>query len=477
MIMFLGFMREKTIVSKNINMAALKKRLDQTWNLTDSRFLNKFGVDSQVQSIFDLVFGKLNHTMTNIMKSVVTLASLGPDLFRISGDFKNKARLQSEKANEIAGADLRISQGIKKISGRTQDVTQAFSGIEKEVTHALNKGDLSMAGFSDIQKQVSVLVDAIQVLKENSDSISSIIDVINNISDETNILSLNARIEAARSRGDGRGFKVIAEEVGNLAQQSKSATQDIQDRLNILQEKIARTVDAAGQVAQNVTGCEQQINEANVALNNVCSRFGALSGSIAEINEAAERQTEDVRQVSANVVEIKAALADQVKDADTIFGIAEQVNTVCDEMVLSTGVFHLAGHQKAGQAVEEASKEAAIRVDSKKDRDEALGLLLDRMPFAELAYVTDAAGKQVSANIYAQALADQEGLEEGYEKNWKEKMWFTIPATTGGTFISEVYRSSATKAFCFTVSVPLKEDNRFAGVLGIDINVKDMLNI
>ncbi|MGD9823355.1 methyl-accepting chemotaxis protein [Desulfobacter sp.] len=475
--MFLGFMREKTIVSKDTNMAEIKKRLDQTWDLADNHFLSKFGVDSQVQSIFSLVFNKLNHTMTNTMKSVVALASLGPDLFRISGDFKNKVRLQSEKANEIASAELRISQGIEKISNRTQDLTQAFSGIEKEVTHALNKGDLSMAGFSDIQKQVSVLVDAIQVLKENSDSISSIIDVINNISDETNILSLNARIEAARNHGDGRGFKVIAEEVGNLAHQSKSATQDIQNRLNILQEKIVRTVDAAGQVAQNVTGCEQQINEANAALNNVCSGFGALSGNLAEINEAAERQAEDVRQVSANVVEIEAALADQVKDADTIFGIAEQVNTVCDEIVLSTGVFHLAGHQKAGQAVEKASKESAIRVGSRKDRDAALARLLDRMPFAELAYVTDAAGKQVSSNIYARALADQAGLEEGYEKNWREKVWFTTPASTGDTFISEVYRSSATKAFCFTVSVPLKENDRFAGVLGIDINVKDMLNI
>lgn len=162
-----------------------------------------------------------------------------------------------------------------------------------------------MAGFSDIQKQVSVLVDAIQGLKENSESISSIIDVINNISDETNILSLNARIEAARSRGDGQGFKVIAEEVGNLAQQSKSATQDIQDRLNILKEKIARTVDAAGQVAQNVSGCEQQINEANAALNNVCSRFGSLSGSIAEINGAAERQTEDVSRCRQMLLKLK----------------------------------------------------------------------------------------------------------------------------------------------------------------------------
>lgn len=475
--MFLGLMREKTIVSKNMQMAKIKKRLDQTWDLADSHFLSQFGVDSQVQSIFSLVFGKLNHTMTNIMKSVVTLASLGPELFRISGDFKNKARLQSEKANEIAGADLRISQGIEKISSRTQDLTQEFSGIEKEVTHALNKGDLSMAVFSDIQKQVSVLVDAIQVLKENSDSISSIIDVINNISDETNILSLNARIEAARSHEDGRGFKVIAEEVGNLAHQSKSATQDIQTRLNILKEKIARTVDAAGQVAQNVTGCEQQINQANAALNNVCSRFGALSGNLAEINEAAERQAGDVRQVSANVVEIETALAGQVKDADTIFGIAEQVNTVCDDMVLSTGVFHLSGHQKAGKAVEEASKDVAIRTGSRKDRDEALVRLLDQMPFAELAYVTEATGKQLSSNIYARALADQEGLAEGYGKNWREKMWFTTPANTGATFISEVYRSSATKAFCFTVSVPLKENDRFAGVLAIDINVKDMLNI
>ena len=422
---FLGFLKDRTVVSKDANMAVLKTRLDQAWDLADPEFFSKLGVNSLVQSIFGLVFGKLNHTMTNIMKSVVALASLGPDLFRISGDFKSKARLQSEKANEISSADQRISQGIEKISGRTQNLTQTFSGIEKEVTHALDKGDLSMAGFSDIQKQVTELSDAIQVLKENSDSIGSIIDVINGISDETNILSLNARIEAARGQEDGRGFKVIAEEVGNLAHQSKNATQDIQTRLNVLQEKIARTVEAAGQVAQNVTACEQQINEANVALNNVCSHFGALAEGLAEINEAAERQTEDVRLVSANVIEIGAALADQVRDADTVFGIAQQVNTVCDETALNSGVFHLSGHRKAGQAVEDASREPSILAGSKDDRDEALARLLERMPFAELRYVTDAAGKQVSSNVYARVLRISRDLNRGMAKTGEKR--FSIP--------------------------------------------------
>lgn len=153
-------------------------------------------------------------------------------------------------------------------------VENTFLAMKVDVETAMNQGKLSMTGFNEIKSQVSILVDTIRVLRDNSASIGSISDTINAISDETNILSFNARIEAARGQTDGKGFKVIAEEVGLLAKQSKAATNDIKARLELLGEKIAATITAVETVEQHVAACERQILDANMSMEHVYSQSG-----------------------------------------------------------------------------------------------------------------------------------------------------------------------------------------------------------
>ncbi|GEM_PF-1545285 len=476
--MVLGLRRRKSAdTEQGKTILALAEKMEDTWSLSDARAFEGYGLGAGIKGVMDRMFGRLHEIATAILKTVVSLSSLGPDLSGISGTFKDKAREQSEKANEISEAGQRISAGIGQISQRTQTLSGEFAGIEKEVSQALEKGDLSMAGFAEIKAQVAMLVEIIQSLKDQSDSIGSIIDVINGISDETNILSLNARIEAARSRTDGKGFKVIAEEVGNLARQSKEATLDIRDRLTLLGDKIGQTVDAVDMVDKNVLACEAQINSANSALNTVCSQFAGLSENLSEINDAAGRQAEDVRQVSSNILEIESALTAQVRDVDTIFNIAGQVNSACDQMILNTGVFHLSGHSRAGQTAEKMACDPNILSCERNRVESALTGYLDRNAFIELAYVTNNRGRQICSNIYSPALKDRGDLASGHDADWSEKEWYKKPKETGKTFISNVYRSSATQFFCFTVAVPLEGKNGFSGVLGIDINFKDMLDI
>lgn len=475
--MIFGFMRGKTALAEENPIREIREMLEGTWDLTIERQVREEAPDFRAVNVFNVLFGKLNRTVTAISRRVVALASLAPELFFFSKRFKTRAGEQEAKVNDISEAGTRISKGIEDISGNTGMLTQEFSTIKQDVESALNLGNRSMAGFEDIKNQVAVLVDTIQVLKENSASIGSISDVINGISDETNILSLNARIEAARGQADGKGFKVIAEEVGHLAKQSKEATKDIQSRLSLLGDKIGETVTAVGQVEKNVLTCEQQILDANTALDHVCSQFGTLSNNLSEINEATERQTEDVRAVALNIRDIESSVKEQSSDVETIFSIAEQVSMACDQMILDTGVFHLEGHRGSRRVAENMAEDPAVKSGQRKDRERALLAYLEKYPLIELAYLTDSRGKQLTANVYASGLSGQEGLGQGYGRDWSEKEWFKIPAETHAVFVSKVYRSSATREFCFTVSVPLMEAGRLSGVLGIDVNFRDMLDI
>jgi hypothetical protein len=103
---------------------------------------------------------------------------------------------------------------------------------------------------------------------------------------------------------------------------------------------------------------------------------------------------------------------------------------------------------------------------------------LDRFPFVELAYITDTEGRQVISNIYAKTLAGRKGLTKGIGSDWSGKEWFTKALSNNAPFVSKVYRSSATREFCFTVSLPLRHaSGNTVGVIGIDVNFRDILEI
>lgn len=470
-------MRNKTGVSEGNSIREIGQMLEQTWDLSKTRKVWNQSPDAEAVRVFNRLFEKLNHTITAILKRVVTLASLAPKLFSFAKAFKKKAGIQTEKVNDISKAGVRIAERIEEISRNTKVLSNDFLGIQKEVKNALGQGDRSMEGFGDIKKQVSLLVETIQVLQDNSASIGSIIDVINTISDETNILSLNARIEAARGQSDGKGFKVIAEEVGHLAKQSKEATQDIHKRLTLLSDKIAETVSAVGRVEKNVIACEQWITNANGALGHVCSQFTVLSENIFEINEATDLQSRDVKQVAQDIFEIETAVREQSKDVETIFQVAEEVNATCDDMILATGVFHLSSHTRSRKTAEKIATDPLILSGQRPACEKALRTYLKENKFIELAYVTDKNGHQTTANIYSPDIDHPDGLEIGFGKDWSTKEWFSKPEQQGTPFVSNVYRSSATRGFCFTVSMPLVRNNTFVGVLGIDVNFKNMLDI
>ncbi|HCY84794.1 MAG TPA: hypothetical protein DHV36_06630, partial [Desulfobacteraceae bacterium] len=242
--------------------------------------------------------------------------------------------------------------------------------------------------------------------------------------------------------------------------------------------KISQTVAAVETVEKNVSACERQILDSNAALGHVRSQFSVLSEGLDRIGSATEQQAEDVKWVAVNIGDIENSAGQQTREVDTILAIADRVNLACDGMVMDAGVFHLSGHGRAREAAREMAGDADLVAGTREVRERTLLAYMERFSFIELAYITDAGGKQVTSNIYATALAEKEGLTRGLGSDWTSKEWFMKAVENPEPFVSKVYRSSATREFCFTVSLPLRSTGgRIEGVLGIDVNFRDMLDI
>lgn len=370
--------------------------LNSTWDLSTRFPALPESPYSRGITVFNLFFERLNQVVTTILKNVVTLSALVPDLFLFSKDFREKAKEQELKISGIVKAGQTMADQVEKIADHTRSAAKDSEEIQKEARTAKAKGELSMDRFARIKHHVQELAEIIRELDDNSKSIGSIIDVINNIADETHILSLNARIEATRDNADGKGFKVIAEEVAALAKQSKEATGSIRDRLTVLGRKVDETVMAVQKVEENVAAGEELITDANQSLQNVHDRFKQLTEKMAGVEASTMLQANDVKTVSRDITGIEAVVIEQTRKVDTILQIAEQVNTACNKMIVDTGIFHLTGHCKAKTEVEKFSADTGV-------------------------------------------------LDPG--------------------------------RFCFTIAVPLFKFRTFCGVLGIDINFRDILEI
>jgi len=476
--MLFKLMKNRMTTTGSEPIDEIEKMLESTWDLTMTHSVEEGVPEARAVNIFNMFFEKLNRTITAMLRHIVALAGLAPELTAFSKTFGRLADEQEANVADISKAGDRITLGIEEILTSTAELNQNFTAMKVDVETAMNQGNLSKTGFNEIKSQVGILVDTIQALKENSASISSISDTINAISDETNILSLNARIEAARGQTDGKGFKVIAEEIGHLAKQSKDATNDIRQRLDLLGGKIAETIAAVDTVEQHVTDCERQILDANIALDHVCLQFRPLSENLDTIGRAAQQQAENIKWVTVNIAEIKDSSKRQTGEVNTILTIADRVTAACDGMVTDAGGFHISGHESAKAAALEMAADANLINGNLDIREKALMTFLDRFSFIELAYITDTNGRQVTSNIYAKVPAGKKGLTKGLGNDWSAKEWFNKGLGNSTPFVSKVYRSSATREFCFTVSLPLRyADGRTAGVLGIDVNFRHMLNI
>ncbi len=471
-------------MSKSNKESFLKKYIEPinltlkgTWNLSqqfalpDDRFL------SRPVSLFNSVFSKLNIYISSILKSVAMLASNAPRLLEIAGTFKEKCEDQEQNVIKISRAGINMADSIENVTENIKSLTETSNSIERDVQSAMELGNESLRQMTEIKNIVGELVKVIEILDENANSIGSVIEFINDVSDESNLLSLNAKIEASRSGVHGKGFGVIAEEMGQLARQTKDATIDINSKLSILREKVNDTVEAVDRVASNVEAGESVINSSNTSLAEVYENFSIFSENIRKINTATESQNKDVKAVANEIISIETALKSQSAESKTLFKIVESINGYCDQIILDTGIFHLSNHKKAQSLAEKLALLPEIKSNDRLIQEEAMIKTVKENPFIELIYLTDANGIQVTGNIYSEK-AYRESNSKGINENWTHKEWFSTPKSTKQAYISKAYRSSATGNFCFTVSVPVfNKTMDFMGILGIDVNVADILNI
>ena len=214
---------------------------------------------------------------------------------------------QNNDLDLVATAMIQMSAATREVSSlaasSAENAQQAVNSIERtesELITAVNEVKLQSVDISSAS-------NAITKVFESSNNISSIIEVINMIAEQTNLLALNAAIEAARAGEQGRGFAVVADEVRSLASKTRDSTQEISSLIAQLQNQVEETVSTVGQSEQR---SQHVVEKSQVALNslgNVANLISKISNSMSQVAAAVEEQSCTTTEITSNISSVSDA--------------------------------------------------------------------------------------------------------------------------------------------------------------------------
>ncbi|WP_412513614.1 methyl-accepting chemotaxis protein [Shewanella indica] len=246
---------------------------------------------------------------------------------------------QKSQVDQVATATTELSSSAQQVS---HSADHALSQIKQADEEAQNMRIIAEENRRTIEALADEVAKAGQVINKvhsDSDAIGSILDVIRGIAEQTNLLALNAAIEAARAGEQGRGFAVVADEVRNLASRTQESTQEIQQMIQVLQTGTQEAVAVMEQGRAQANSCVAKTEQANQALEAISESVHQAFDAGTQIANAAQEQNLVSQQVSEKLEHIALISEETASGADQTAQSSHQVAQLAEELQASVGEF------------------------------------------------------------------------------------------------------------------------------------------
>jgi len=309
----------------NTAVTAMKDISEGEGDLT--RRLEISGTDEigQLALSFNGFITKMQVLIREVTASTSQLSAAAEEMSMITGETRAGVQRQQSETAMVATAINEMSSTIHEVAANAETAASSANQADTQTEQGKQIVSATMSSITSLATEVETAATVINQLEKDSENIGSVLEVIRGIAEQTNLLALNAAIEAARAGEQGRGFAVVADEVRNLASRTQESTQEIQEMIERLQKgsRDAVTAMEAGQEKAHQT--VEQASQAEASLSEISQAVAQINEMNAHIAESSRQQGAVAEEINQNIVNIK-----QVAD-DSASG-AEQLSTASQEM-------------------------------------------------------------------------------------------------------------------------------------------------
>ncbi|MCW8956934.1 MAG: methyl-accepting chemotaxis protein [Gammaproteobacteria bacterium] len=292
-------------------------------------------VASSARSLRDDV-GKI---VQQINQAVFKLSASAEEMSHITDQSSQAMEKQRRETDQVATAMNEMSATVGEVAQNAQLASSSAHQANQEASMGQQVVNESISAVAALIQKVELAADVIQVLESNSQEIGTVLDVIRSIAEQTNLLALNAAIEAARAGEQGRGFAVVADEVRVLAQRTQSSTEEIQQMIQKLQSGATEAVEAMMQSRSQADVTRDTSARAGEVLHAITRSVTSINDMNTLIASAAEEQNSVAEEINRNIVNISQvaettseSVAHSAKTSEDLRRVAEELKHVISRL-------------------------------------------------------------------------------------------------------------------------------------------------
>ncbi|HUE92879.1 MAG TPA: methyl-accepting chemotaxis protein [Pseudomonas sp.] len=261
----------------------------------------------ELGQVFNETVVKIHQLIERVGQTVVEVERQADRVQQVSGESNHAVAGQRSQIEQVATAMNQMSATAQEVARSAAAAVGSAQSVNDETVSGRALVESQVGSIQRLAGEIDQSVAVINQLASDSASISQVLDVIKGIAEQTNLLALNAAIEAARAGEQGRGFAVVADEVRNLAKRTQQSTEQIEAMISKLQGGVGAAVKAMGASHQMADTTVSESGKVQQALENILGAVGMIVDQNQQIATAAEEQTAVAHDIDQNIVEISQA--------------------------------------------------------------------------------------------------------------------------------------------------------------------------